>query len=364
MSFENSGYGSSILIAGGDESERNITADLLSPENYRIVYAGTGEEVLSLSASEKIDLILMDIMMPGMDSLEIVRRLKENEHTSCIPVLIIVFSAEEKLTLEVLKAGADDILVKPVDREELAARIHNFLRSKEYSDFLNYYNESLKIEIKERTTKLEEAYRETLVTLVRASEFRDEDTGFHINRIGRYSCALAELLGMDEDFIKTILLAALMHDVGKIGIPDSILLKHGKLTEEEMSVMHTHCILGAQILRGGNSRYLVMGAEIALSHHERWDGSGYPHGLTGNKIPLSARITQIADVYDALRSRRPYKSALDHATTMHILTEGDGRTMPDHFDPEILNVFRENAEMFDSIYNSSNAVSEKQGRRI
>jgi putative two-component system response regulator len=239
--------------------------------------------------------------------------------------------------------------------------MHNFLRSKEYGDFLNYYNDSLKIEIKERTTKLEEAYRETLVTLVRASEFRDEDTGFHINRIGRYSCALAELLGMDEDFIKTILLAALMHDVGKIGIPDSILLKHGKLTAEEMQVMQSHCMLGAEILRGGNSRYLTMGSEIALSHHEHWDGSGYPEGLAGSRIPLSARITQIADVYDALRSRRPYKPPLDHEITMRILTEGDGRTMPSHFDPDILTVFRENADVFDSIYNSSNAVSEKQG---
>ena len=363
MSFENSGYGSSILIAGGDESERNITAALLSSENYRIMYAGTGQEVLSLSVNEKIDLIMMDIMMPGMDSLEIVRLLKEDEHTSCIPVLITTLSGEKKTKLKALKAGADDILVKPLDRDELAARIHNFLRYKEYGDFLDYYNDSLKIEIKERTTKLEEAYRETLVTLVRASEFRDEDTGFHINRIGRYSCALAELLGMDEGFIKTIVLAALMHDVGKIGIPDSILLKPSKLTNEEMEIMHSHCKLGAEILHGGNSRYLIMGAEIAMSHHEHWDGSGYPEGLIGSRIPLSARITEIEDVYDALRSKRPYKPALDHTTTMHILTEGDGRTMPFHFDPDILNVFHENADMFDSIYNSSNEVSEKQGHR-
>jgi putative two-component system response regulator len=364
MTNENNGYGSSILITGGDESKRNITANLLSSKGYHVVYAGTGQEVLSLVSGTKFDLILMYKLISDMDNLEIIRQLKEDEHTSCIPIIIIIPSAKQGTTLKILLAGAEDVLVEPVDSDELSVRVHNLLRFKEYGDFLNYYNESLKTEIKERTTQLDDAYRETLVTLVRASEFRDEDTGFHINRIGRYSCALAELLGMDEDFIKTILLAALMHDVGKIGIPDSILLKHQKLTDEEMSVMHTHCILGAQILRGGNSRYLVMGAEIALSHHERWNGSGYPHGLTGNKIPLPARITQIADVYDALRSRRPYKPALDHATTMHILTEGDGRTMPDHFDPEVLNVFRENAEMFDSIYNSSNAVSEKQGRRI
>jgi putative two-component system response regulator len=360
MTFQNGGYDSSILIADSNEADRHTVNALLVSEGYSPVWAVSGKDVLSIVADKKIDLILMDIMMPGTDWPEIVKQLKDNERTSCIPVILVTAGENRAMKIKVLQTGAEEVLSRPLDFDELIIRIRNLLRSKEYGDFLNYYNESLKTEIKVRSNRLEEAYRETLITLVRASEFRDEDTGLHINRIGRYSCTLAELLGMDEEFIRTILLSSLMHDVGKIGIPDSILLKHDPLNAQEMKIMHSHCILGAEILRDGKSRYLVMGAEIALSHHERWDGSGYPYGLAGNDIPLSARITQIADVYDALRCRRPYKPALDHTTTMRILTEGDGRTMPRHFDPDVLAVFRENADVFDSIFTSSNEVTEKK----
>jgi Response regulator containing a CheY-like receiver domain and an HD-GYP domain len=361
MRSQGAGYNSSILIAFNDQNERNRTAELFSEDGFRTSVAATGEEVLSLAAGTKLDLILMDIVLNGVDGIETVRQLKDDERTSTIPVILFSPSEKHAVKLNALQAGAEDVLVKPFDSAELLARMRNLLRLKEYGDFLTYYNESLNKEIQERTTRLEEAYRETLVTLVRASEFRDEDTGFHINRIGRYTCALAELLGLDDAFVKTILLASLMHDVGKIGIPDSILLKHDQLTAEETDIMHTHCMLGAKILRDGDSRYLVMGAEIALSHHERWDGSGYPQRLAGTAIPLSARITQIADVYDALRSRRPYKPPIDHEVTMRILHDGDGRTMPSHFDPDIFAVFLDNSDVFDSIYNSSHEVTSKKG---
>ena len=353
MNIQNSSHGASILIVDDEELNRKLINTLLSAEGYTTICAASGQETLSTAAAANPDLILLDVMMPGMDGFETVRRLKDNERTSCIPVIMITSLEDRETKLRALQSGAEEFLTKPIDRADLIVRVRNLLRLKEYGDFLSFHNEILKTEVKERTARLEDAYRETLITLVRASEFKDEGTGLHINRIGRYACALAEQLGMEEEFIKTIRFAALMHDVGKIGIPDSILLKHDVLTPDEWVVMQTHCKLGADILRCGNSKYLLMGADIAMSHHEHWDGTGYPANLSGEAIPFSARITQIADVYDALRSRRPYKPSLEHATVMQIITEGDGRTNPSHFDPDILAVFCKNADMFNNIYSSS-----------
>lgn len=343
---------STILIVDDEDRNRKLLHTLLAAEGYRTIAAASGGEALALASNEAPDLILLDVMMPGMDGFETVARLKAHEQTRRIPVIMITSLDDRESKLKALQAGSEEFLSKPIDRSDLSVRVRNLLRLKEYSDFLEHHNEILARQVKDRTAQLEDAYRETLVTLVRASEFKDEDTGDHISRIGLYSGILARELGMDAEFCETIRYAAPMHDVGKIGIPDSVLLKKGALSPEEWCTMRTHSSLGADILSVGHSRYLRMGVEIARSHHERWDGSGYPDGLSGDEIPLPARITQICDVYDALRSRRPYKQGLDHTATVDIITRGDGRTLPGHFDPEVLNCFRECSESFQGIFDT------------
>jgi putative two-component system response regulator len=228
--------------------------------------------------------------------------------------------------------------------------VRNLLRLKEYGDFLANHNRLLEQEVRERTVELKAAYRDTVFTLVRAAEYRDEETGQHVRRISHYCRELAEVKGMDREFCDDIYLASPMHDVGKIGIPDHLLLKPGPFDPVEWTIMKTHAVLGASILAHGSSPYTRMGAAIARNHHERWSGGGYPDGLTGEEIPLAARIMQICDVYDALRSRRPYKPAFDHLQAVEIITRGDGRTQPEHFDPAVLADFVTCADRLSSIF--------------
>lgn len=205
-------------------------------------------------------------------------------------------------------------------------------------------------ERKKSEKKLQDSFVESIDTLMRAAEYRDDETGAHVRRISYYSSLLAEVLGMDEEFCKTIYYSSAMHDIGKIGTPDHILLKPGSFTPEEWEVMKTHTVIGGRILAGNSSPYLQMGEKIALYHHERWDGGGYPFGLKGEAIPFAARIMQLADVYDALRSKRPYKEAFDHEKAYEIITQGDGRTEPSHFDPDVLAAFEQCADRMADIF--------------
>ena len=201
-----------------------------------------------------------------------------------------------------------------------------------------------------RTTDLKQSYLETIVAMTRAAEYKDTDTGDHMERIGFFCKELSGMLGCDADFADGIFFASPMHDIGKIGIPDQILLKPGSFTPKEWEIMKGHAALGGKILGNCRAPYLQMGAEIAMNHHERWDGGGYPRGIAGEAIPLSARIMNICDIYDALRSKRPYKPALDHAKATEIITKGDGRTMPGHFDPAVLEAFKTNCRTFKEIF--------------
>ncbi len=205
-------------------------------------------------------------------------------------------------------------------------------------------------ERKKAEKDLEHSFVESIYTLMRAAEYRDDETGAHVKRICYYTKLLAEKLGQSDEFCDLIFYASAMHDIGKIGTPDHILLKPGGFTSEEWEVMKTHAAVGAQIMSGNSSPYLQMGEQIALAHHERWDGSGYPFGLKGEAIPLPARIMQLADIYDALRSKRPYKEAFDHAQTIEIITKGDGRTEPSHFDPAVLAAFMSCADSMNEIF--------------
>jgi putative two-component system response regulator len=195
--------------------------------------------------------------------------------------------------------------------------------------------------------------------LTRAAEYKDEDTGAHVRRISYYSRELARRLGLNEDFVDKIFFASPMHDIGKIGIPDHILLKPGSFTPDEWEVMKGHAAMGAKILGNSKSPYLKMGAEIALNHHERWDGGGYPNAKRGEAIPLAARIMNICDIYDALRSKRPYKPAFDHLKSMDIITRGDGRVQPEHFDPVILAAFKQYHQTFSDIFETYTELPDK-----
>lgn len=310
-------------------------------------------EVYELHRKNSYDLILLDLLMPGLDGFQVMERLKEIEPDGYLPVLIITALPEHKL--RAFKAGAKDFIGKPLELAEVLARVRNMLEVRLLHMELRHVKDALEQRVRERTADLQENYLETIFTITRAAEYKDEDTGAHVKRISYYSRDLARVLGMNEDFIDKIFFASPMHDIGKIGIPDHILLKPGGFTPDEWAVMKGHAAMGAKILGSSKSPYLKMGAEIALNHHERWDGGGYPNGRRGEAIPLAARIMSICDVYDALRSKRPYKPAFDHQKAIDILTRGDGRTQPEHFDPAILAAFKKNQAMFRDIFEAYTA---------
>jgi putative two-component system response regulator len=339
-----------ILIVDDEQQNLRLMQAMLKSEGYAIQTANSGEQALTLIEEAPPDLILLDVMMPGMSGYQVARKLKTDSATMAIPVIMVSAIDDRRSELAGLHAGAEDYLTKPIDRLELTIRVRNLLRLKEYSDFLDSHNRLLKQQVRRRTVNLRDSYLETIFALTRASRHKDEETGAHVQRISYYCKELAEALGMESLFIDNIFYASPMHDIGKIGIPDHILLKPGKHTPEETKIMRQHCALGAEILGSSASPYLAMGTEIALNHHEYWDGSGYPKGLKGDAIPLSARIMAICDVYDALRSRRPYKPPFDHEKALQIISAGDGRTRPEQFDPAVLSSFMQRTEQFRDIF--------------
>ena len=281
------------------------------------------------------DLVIVDYMMPEMDGLKFISLFRGLHGRTEIPVLMVTANDQKDIRYEALLGGANDFLTKPIDRVEFSARARNMLALRIGQRYLDDRAEHLSALVDEQTKEIRNREKELIFRMSRAAEFRDPETGAHIQRMAYYSQIIAKGLGLDEKTQKIILEAAPMHDVGKIGVPDYILLKPGKLTHEEFEVMKGHATLGHELLNGSGSEILRAGAEIALTHHEKYDGSGYPHGLVGHKIPLFGRIVAVADVFDALTSERPYKRAWALDDACRFLEEGRGK----HFDPMCVESF-------------------------
>jgi putative two-component system response regulator len=344
-----------VLIVDDQELNRTLFESFLREDGYTTHSVSTGKAALQSVEEELPDLILLDLVMPGMSGMEVIQRLKSQDRSRAVPIVVVTGYSNSESRIEAFQAGAEDFLAKPVERSELRARVRNLLRMKEYHDIVIQHNRTLESEVRERTAQLRSQYRETVYLMTSAAEYRDEDTGAHVRRISALSAELARRYGMDESYVDTIFYASPMHDIGKIGIPDRILLKPSPLDPEEWEIMKNHTLLGWNILKKGTTPYVKMGAEISLTHHERWDGSGYPRGLAGEQTPLCGRILMMCDQYDALRSARPYKEALPHQRAMQILTEGDERTRPAHFSPGLLKVFVDFHTVFEALYGSEPA---------
>ncbi|MBT4090985.1 HD domain-containing phosphohydrolase [Desulfobacula sp.] len=331
-----------ILVVDDEDRNRRLLEALLVPLGYHVILASDGEEALQKVQGIPPDIILLDIMMPGLNGFEVAKRLKENEETKIIPIVMVTSLQDIGSRIRALEAGADDFLTKPVDLSELKARVRSSLQVKAYHDHMRNYQKELEAEVEKRTEELKQALEtakiaslDTIHRLSCASEYKDEDTGAHINRMSNYSSVVAHQMGLTRDEVDTILYAAPMHDAGKIGIPDKVLLKPGKLDPGEWEIMKQHTTIGGKILSNSDSEFIKLAEVIALTHHEKWDGSGYPRGLKGAAIPLAGRITAIADVFDALMSKRPYKEPFSLEKSFAIIREGQGS----HFDPEVVEAF-------------------------
>jgi len=327
-----------------DDQPKNIELleAYLAPEGYDIITAANGEEALVKLSIDDIDIILLDVMMPVMDGFEVTRRIRDDEKNRLLPIILVTALRETEDRIKGIDAGCDDFISKPIDRMELLARVRSLLKIKAYNDLMNNYRKELETEVASRTEelkqaldRLQESSLETIYRLSMASEYKDEDTGAHIKRMSLYSAAVARKMNLDEDTVRLILYSSPMHDLGKIGIPDLILLKPAKLDPMEWKIMMQHTNIGAEILKGSEAEFIRLGEKIAQSHHEKWDGSGYPNGLKGTEIPVASRITAIADVFDALTSRRPYKEPFSVEKSISIIMEGRGS----HFDPDVLDAF-------------------------
>jgi len=360
---------SRILFVDDEPAILRVFARILrgQAEVWDMHFALSVDEALEKIDGTEFDAIVSDISMPGKDGFALLNALSASDKTRDIPVIILTGNAENDLKRRALDQGATDLLNKPVDPEDLRARIRSVLRLKSYQDLLKNQNAILERRVRERTAELEASRLDIIGRLAKAGEYRDEDTGNHVVRVGFCCRAIAETLGMDDGFVDLISVTSPLHDIGKIGIPDHILLKPGKLTPEERRTMERHCEIGAGILQkepkgfrlygqllGGDlidaypkneNPFLKMASSIAMGHHERWDGKGYPGGLRGEEIPLEARIAAVTDVYDALGSKRPYKPAYPEERVRAIMGGEVGR----HFDPEVFAAFQRAMDEIQSI---------------
>lgn len=334
-----------------DDTPENLThmAGILKDE-YKVKVANNGEKAIAIAGSDpKPDLILLDIMMPNLDGYAVCATLKRDPLTRSIPVIFLTALSDADDERHGLELGAVDYITKPISPPILLARVKNHLRLKSATDFLRDQNAFLEMEVERRTHQVRAVQEVTILALASLAETRDDDTGNHLKRTQAYIQCLVRRLtaqpefseGLTDAYVSMIVKSAPLHDIGKVGIPDSILLKPAPLEAEEFEIMKLHTVLGRDAIEnaerslGFRVEFLRVAKEIAYSHHEKWDGSGYPEGLAGERIPLSARLMAIADVYDALISRRVYKAPIEHDRACQLVMDGKGS----QFDPEIIDAF-------------------------
>src|SRR6266478_5586383 len=300
----------------------------------------TPSRALEFSRSNRVDMILTDYKLPEFDGVQLVRQLRALPHCVDVPIVVITVVDDRRVRYEALEAGATDFLIKPLDEHETRARCANLLELRRHKIVLSDQARVLQYQVDKSVQEIHQRQLETLSKLAKAGEYKDRTTGNHLTRMAKYSALIGANLGLAAETVHVMQFAAPMHDIGKIGIPDSILLKGGPLTPEEDVVMKNHPRIGYDILKGSPSKYLAMGAIIALGHHEKYDGSGYPTGMHGEDIPIVARIAAIADVFDALVTKRPYKEAWPLEDGIAYLQEHKG----EHFDTNCVDAFVANMD--------------------
>lgn len=328
-----------ILVVDDEEDNVHVLRRILEAEGYsQIRSTNDPRTVPELAMEFDPDLVVLDVIMPGMNGYEVLRRLQEPDvHVAYRPVLVLTSDHSPQAQREAWGAGAKDFLTKPLSPSEVRQRVRNLLETRMLHRALSEQNGELEHRVMARTAELEEARVQVLFRLARAAEYRDDDTGQHTRRVGRGAGRIAKALGVPTDEVARIRMAAPLHDVGKIGIPDSILLSADKLSRSDFEVMKTHCAIGAALLSSPDVALLQLAAEIALSHHERWNGTGYPNGLAGTDVPLSGRIVAVADTFDALTHARPYKPAW----TAEAALEEVRRLSAVAFDPDVVAAFED-----------------------
>ncbi len=324
-----------VLVVEDEPSVRNIISRWLTGAGYSCAQAANADAAWAHLEQHDVDLVTLDINMPGSYGIDLLPDIKR-----CHPdteVVMLTGLSEAKTAVQALTNGAASYLIKPVQREELLFHARRALERRQLIVERRQYTAHLEAKVRDQTVSIRGAHEETIYRLVAAAMFRDEETGAHIRRVGCYCESLAKTIGWPAKDVEMIRMAAPMHDIGKIGIPDAVLCKPGKLTREEFEIMKSHSLIGARILAGSDSPILQMAEQIARCHHERWDGTGYPAGLAEREIPECARIVAIADVYDALSHDRVYRPALADEAVLSMMKDGRGK----HFDPFLLDIFLE-----------------------
>ncbi len=327
----------SVLILDDQITSRLILARVIKDLNSNTKITEFADPLLALewTKSNVADLIVADYIMPNMNGVDFIKAVKKNPEYQAVPALIVTVKKDINTRHDALDAGVTDFLTKPIDLHECKARFRNLITLRQLHLYLEDRTRLLEVMVNKATNNILLREKETLMRLARAGEFKDADTSTHLVRMSLYSRFLANAIGLSEEESEVIELAAPLHDLGKIGIPDHILLKEGPLLPDELTTMRTHPEIGYEILKDSPSIYLQMGATIALAHHEKYDGTGYPNGLKGNEIPLEARIVHVADVFDALTTIRPYKKAWSLDDAVNYLIKGKGTD----FDPALVDVF-------------------------
>jgi two-component system response regulator RpfG len=336
-----------VLIIDDLFSSRLLLAEIVRQidSKLNLELFETPSRALEFARHNRVDVVLTDYKLPEFDGIELVKQLRALPHCVDVPIVVITVVDERKIRYEALEAGATDFLIKPLDEHETRARCANLLELRRHKIVLSDQARVLQYQVDKSVNEIHERELETLAKLAKAGEFRDKTTGNHLTRMAKYSGLIGHNLGLGAETVHVLEVAAPMHDIGKIGIPDSILLKKGALLPAEEELMRTHPRIGYDILKGSPSKYLSMGAIIAMGHHEKFDGTGYPNGLHGEDIPIVARIVAVADVFDALVSERPYKHAWTTEEAVAHLRSQRGR----HFDPRCIDAFLADQSRIDAI---------------